>query len=105
MRLRSFDDESTKKTSKTEVLHGIENSLSIGLEFMQNAKNIGVIRDKKGPSILIENDFYKKNWLKQEIGQLSFAIFLISLKRIYTIVTRWFTLQTKWDTLKVSPED
>ena len=60
MRLWSFDDESTKKTSKTEVLHGIENSLSIGLKFMQNAKNIDVIGDKKGPSILIENDFYKK---------------------------------------------
>ena len=53
--------EPHKKASKTEVLHGIENSLSIGLKFMQNAKTIDVVADKTGPSILIENNFYKMN--------------------------------------------
>ncbi len=54
-------DEPPIKSSKTEVLHGIENSLSIGLKFMQDAKTIDVVADKTGPSILIENDFYKIN--------------------------------------------
>ncbi len=57
----TIENTSTKEPSKTEVLHGIENSLKVGLKFMQNAKTIDVVADKVGPSILVENDFYKMN--------------------------------------------
>ena len=60
-RLGTIENTSIKEPSKTEVLHGIENSLKVGLKFMQNAKTIDVVADKVGPSILIENDFYKAN--------------------------------------------
>ena len=59
-----IEDASIERPRRTEVIHGIENSLRIGLEFMQNAKTLDVVADKTGPSILIENDFYKANLIE-----------------------------------------
>lgn len=55
---------SINQPRRTEVIHDIESSLQIGLKFMQNAKTLDVVADKTGPSILIENDFYKANLIE-----------------------------------------
>jgi hypothetical protein len=54
-------NESFIEKSKTEVLYDVEISLDIGVTFMQKAKAIDIVEDKKGPTILIEYDVYKKN--------------------------------------------
>lgn len=59
-----IENTSIDQPRRTEVIHGIENSLKIGLKFMQNAKTLDVVADKTGPSILIENDFYKANLIE-----------------------------------------
>ena len=59
-----IENHPIEQPRRTEVIHGIENSLKIGLKFMQNAKTLDVVADKTGPSILIENDFYKANLIE-----------------------------------------
>ncbi len=56
--------ESSKKIKKTEVLYDLENSLSKAVEFIHNATKIDIAGDKEGPSIFIENDFYKVNLIE-----------------------------------------
>lgn len=63
-KLGIIENPSIEQPKRTEVIHGIENSLKIGLKFMQNAKTLDIVADKTGPSILIENDFYKANLIE-----------------------------------------
>ena len=46
---------SEEKEEKTEVLYGIENTVTRGIQFMQNAKkSMDLFGDKNGPSIIID---------------------------------------------------
>jgi sugar-specific transcriptional regulator TrmB len=50
---------------KTEILYGVENAISRGVHFMQNAKkSMDLFGEKNGPSIIIEfPDIYKNNYI------------------------------------------
>jgi two-component system, OmpR family, sensor histidine kinase VicK len=54
-----------EKQEKTEILYGVENAVSTGIRFMQNAKkSMDLFGDKNGPSIVIEfPDIYKNNYI------------------------------------------
>ena len=54
---RSGDD-------KTELLHGIEDVVERGLQFLQNVKTgMDLFGDKNGPSIIIGYDVYRNNYI------------------------------------------
>jgi histidine kinase/DNA gyrase B/HSP90-like ATPase/phospho-acceptor domain-containing protein len=57
---------SEEKEEKTEVLYGIENAVSRGIQFMQNAKkSMDLFGDKNGPSIIIDfPHVYKDNYIE-----------------------------------------
>jgi two-component system, OmpR family, sensor histidine kinase VicK len=57
---------SEEKEEKTEVLYGIENTVSRGIQFMQNAKkSMDLFGDKNGPSIIIDfPHIYKDNYIE-----------------------------------------
>jgi two-component system sensor histidine kinase VicK len=57
---------SEEKEEKTEVLYGIENAVSRGISFMQNAKkSMDLFGDKNGPSIIIDfPHVYKDNYIE-----------------------------------------
>jgi histidine kinase/DNA gyrase B/HSP90-like ATPase/phospho-acceptor domain-containing protein len=54
------------KEEKTEVLYGIENTVSRGIQFMQSAKkSMDLFGDKNGPSIIIDfPHIYKDNYIE-----------------------------------------
>ncbi|HEX5519941.1 MAG TPA: HAMP domain-containing sensor histidine kinase [Candidatus Nitrosocosmicus sp.] len=58
-------DSAEENQENTEVLYGIENTISKGVKFMQNAKEqMDLFGEKNGPSIIIEYpDIYKKNYI------------------------------------------
>ena len=52
-------------SENTKILHGIENTISYGVRLLQNAKEkLDLCTDKNGPSIVIELDVYKDNYIK-----------------------------------------
>ena len=52
-------------SENTKILHGIENTVSYGVRLLQNAKEkLDLCADKNGPSIVIELDVYKDNYIK-----------------------------------------
>jgi two-component system, OmpR family, sensor histidine kinase VicK len=57
---------SEEKEEKTEVLYGIENTVSRGIQFMQNAKkSMDLFGDKNGPSVIIDFPYvYKDNYIE-----------------------------------------
>jgi two-component system, OmpR family, sensor histidine kinase VicK len=57
---------SEEKEEKTEVLYGIENTVTRGIQFMQNAKkSMDLFGDKNGPSIIIDfPHIYKDNYIE-----------------------------------------
>jgi two-component system, OmpR family, sensor histidine kinase VicK len=57
---------SEEKEEKTEVLYGIENTVSRGIQFMQNAKkSMDLFGDKNGPSVIIDfPHVYKDNYIE-----------------------------------------
>ena len=58
--------DSEEKEEKTEVLYGIENTVTRGIQFMQNAKkSMDLFGDKNGPSIIIDfPHIYKDNYIE-----------------------------------------
>ena len=53
------------KSENTKILHGIENTISYGVRLLQNAKEkLDLCADKNGPSIVIELNVYKDNYIK-----------------------------------------
>ena len=58
-------EEYNENDTKTEVLYGIENTISRGVQFMQNARErMDLFGEKNGPSIIIEfPDIYKNNYI------------------------------------------
>ncbi|MGN6821659.1 MAG: ATP-binding protein [Candidatus Nitrosocosmicus sp.] len=58
-------DSAEENQENTEILYGIENTISRGVKFMQNAKEqMDLFGEKNGPSIIIEYpDIYKKNYI------------------------------------------
>ncbi|HET7390279.1 MAG TPA: histidine kinase dimerization/phospho-acceptor domain-containing protein [Nitrososphaeraceae archaeon] len=57
---------SEEKEEKTEVLYGIENTVSRGIQFMQNAKkSMDLFGDKNGPPVIIHfPHVYKDNYIE-----------------------------------------
>ncbi len=52
-------------SENTKILHGIEDTISYGVRHLQNAKEkLDLCTDKNGPSIVIELDVYKDNYIK-----------------------------------------
>lgn len=52
-------------SENTKILHGIENTISYGVRHLQNAKEkLDLCTDKNGPSIVIELNVYKDNYIK-----------------------------------------
>jgi two-component system sensor histidine kinase VicK len=63
MRLLAVITEANKE-EKTELLYGIENAVRRGAQFMQNIKiGMDLFGDKNGPSIIMEYDVYKNNYI------------------------------------------
>jgi hypothetical protein len=63
MRLLAVVTEANKE-EKTELLYGIENAVRRGAQFMQNVKiGMDLFGDKNGPSIIMEYDVYKNNYI------------------------------------------
>lgn len=64
------------QAKKTEVLYGVENAVSRGIQFMKNAeKSMDLFGDKNGPSIIIEfPEIYKNNYIecKRKGGRIRF---------------------------------
>ena len=58
-------EENNENDTKTEVLYGVENTISRGVQFMQNAsERMDLFGEKNGPSIIIEfPDIYKNNYI------------------------------------------
>jgi two-component system, OmpR family, sensor histidine kinase VicK len=58
-------EEEGEGEEKTELLYGVENTISRGIQFMQNAKeHMDLFGEKNGPSIIIEfPDIYKNNYI------------------------------------------
>ena len=58
-------EENNENDTKTEVLYGFENTISRGVQFMQNAnERMDLFGEKNGPSIIIEfPDIYKNNYI------------------------------------------
>ncbi|MGN6708837.1 MAG: ATP-binding protein, partial [Candidatus Nitrosocosmicus sp.] len=63
--LAFLTDSAEENQENTEILYGIENTISRGVKFMQNAKEqMDLFGEKNGPSIIIEYpDIYKKNYI------------------------------------------
>jgi len=57
--------DGSEEGEKTELLYGVENAVSRGIQFMQNAKKqMDLFGDKNGPSIIIQfPDIYKNNYI------------------------------------------
>ncbi|HKR73913.1 MAG TPA: HAMP domain-containing sensor histidine kinase [Candidatus Nitrosocosmicus sp.] len=52
-------------SENTKILHGIENTISYGVRHLQNAKEkLDLCTDRNGPSIVIELDVWKDNYIK-----------------------------------------
>ena len=52
-------------SENTKILHGIEKTISYGVRHLQNAKEkLDLCIDKNGPSIVIELDVWKDNYIK-----------------------------------------
>ena len=52
-------------SENTKILHGIEKTISYGVRHLQNAKEkLDLCTDKNGPSIVIELDVWKDNYIK-----------------------------------------
>jgi two-component system, OmpR family, sensor histidine kinase VicK len=65
---------STTSADKTEVLYGMENAVRAA-QFMQNVRErMDLFGDKNGPSIIMEFDVYKNNYLevKKRGGKIRF---------------------------------
>src|SRR5919109_3689459 len=63
MRLLAAITEANKE-EKTELLYEIENAVRRGAQFMQNVKiGMDLFGDKNGPSIIMEYDVYKNNYI------------------------------------------
>ncbi len=60
-----MDDLSdTFKEHKSDLLYGTENAVKRGVQFMQNVKKgMDLFGDKNGPSIIVEFDVYKDNYI------------------------------------------
>lgn len=57
--------EDKEKEKKTLILYGVENAVSYGVMFMQNAKvKMDLFGEKNGPSIIITYDVYKNNYIE-----------------------------------------
>jgi hypothetical protein len=58
-------EEDKENEEITEVLYGVENTVSRGVKFMQNAsKKMDLFGERNGPSIIIEfPDIYKNNYI------------------------------------------
>lgn len=56
--------ENEEKEEKAELLYGIENAVGRGVQFIQNVrKGMDLFGDKNGPSIIMEYDLYKNNYI------------------------------------------
>jgi two-component system, OmpR family, sensor histidine kinase VicK len=54
----------TFNEERSELLYGTENAVQRGVQFMQNAKKgMDLFGDKNGPSIIVEFDVYKNNYI------------------------------------------
>ena len=61
----AISDKDNTNNKKTQVLVGIENSISYGVRFMQDSKEkMDLFGDKNGPSIVIKYKEYKDNYIK-----------------------------------------
>jgi two-component system sensor histidine kinase VicK len=57
-------ESSKEKEEKAELLYGIENAVGRGVQFIQNVKKgMDLFGDKNGPSIIMEYDLYKNNYI------------------------------------------
>lgn len=65
MEIIDGSQENKENIEKTEILYGIENAISRGIQFMQDAnEHMDLFGDKNGPSIIIEfPDIYKNNYI------------------------------------------
>ena len=54
----------TYNEERSELLYGPENAVRRGVQFMQNVKKgMDLFGDKNGPSIIVEFDVYKNNYV------------------------------------------
>ena len=62
---RGLATENSQKEEKTELLYGVEASVSRGVQFMKNVKvRMDLFGEKNGPSIIMEYDVYKNNYIE-----------------------------------------
>jgi len=63
--LKTFNDSISPSNEKTEVIYDMEIAISCGVNFLHNAKErIDILTDQNGPSVIINNDIYKINYIK-----------------------------------------
>jgi hypothetical protein len=56
--------ENEEKEEKAELLYGRENAVGRGVKFIKNVrKGMDLFGDKNGPSIIMEYDLYKNNYI------------------------------------------
>jgi two-component system, OmpR family, sensor histidine kinase VicK len=54
----------TPREEKTELLYGMEAAVGRGVQFMKNVKiGMDLFGEKNGPSIIMEFDVYKNNYV------------------------------------------
>jgi hypothetical protein len=54
----------TSEDEKTELLYGVEAAVGMGNRFMKNVKvGMDLFGEKNGPSIIMEYDVYKNNYI------------------------------------------
>ena len=63
--MKTFDDSISPSNEKTEVIYDMEIAISCGVNFLHKAKErMDILADQNGPSVIINNDIYKINYIK-----------------------------------------
>ena len=61
----TLSDSSNSKHEETKLIYDMENAISCGIRFLQKAKErIDVFTDGNGPSLIVNYDMYKDNYIK-----------------------------------------
>jgi len=63
--LKTFNDSISPSNEKTEVIYDMEIAISCGVNFLHKAnERMDILADQNGPSVIINNDIYKINYIK-----------------------------------------
>ncbi len=61
----AISDDTTSMNEKTRMIYDMDTAISYGVRFLKNAqKKMDIFTDGEGPSMIINYDMYKDNYVK-----------------------------------------